>query len=538
MHSVIRHLVFFCTLVIGLQPTLRAETPSSVGQWGIFEISLNGPADGNPFTEVRFSAVFTHMDQQREIEGFYDGEGLYRIRFMPETQGAWRYETKSNRRELTGKRGAFTVRPPEPGNHGPVRVRNTFHFAYADGTPFRQVGTTCYSWHHRPEDMEEQTLATLRSAPFNKLRMCVFPHDYEAKNCPPVYWPYEGSTPKSWDFSRFNPAFFQHLEQRVADLAELGIEADLILFHPYGGPWGFDQMSREDNERYVRYLVARLAAYRNVWWSVANEYDFIRTMTEEDMDQVFGTLVDADPYGHLRSIHNGFVLYDHNKPWVTHASIQNGAAVEDVRSAQLYRDVWRKPIVYDEVKYEGDFVSRWGQLSAREMVHRFWCGTVAGTYVGHSETFNRPDKLLWLGQGVSLFGESPARLAFLRKVMDDSPREGIEPVDKWQKPHIGGKAGEYYLLYFGHSAPTSWEFSLPKEALAEGMTFSVEILDTWNMTVTQVPGAFTTKKKDRYHFIDVEGRGVSLPGTEGIALRIRRLASDGQPVVVSAPPTE
>jgi len=29
------------------------------------------------------------------------------------------------------------------------------------------------------------------------------------------------------------------------------------------------------DDRYLRYVIARLAAYRNVWWSLANEYDFL-----------------------------------------------------------------------------------------------------------------------------------------------------------------------------------------------------------------------------------------------------------------------
>ncbi len=77
--------------------------------------------------------------------------------------------------------------------------------------------------------------------------------------------------------TRFNPAFFRHLEKRVGQLRELGIEADLILFHPYDkGHWGFDRMDAAADDRYLRYVVARLAAYRNVWWSLANEYDFMK----------------------------------------------------------------------------------------------------------------------------------------------------------------------------------------------------------------------------------------------------------------------
>jgi len=518
-------------------PTPVPEAAAAAEQYGVWELTLKGPSEGNPFVDVRFSAVFTHAERKVEVTGFYDGDGMYKVRFMPELRGEWKWETRSNRWPLTGRNGVFTVGAPAKGNHGPVRVRDTYHFGHADGSAFRQVGTTCYSWHHRPAEMEEATLKTLAQAPFNKLRMCVFPQDHNAEKSPPSHYPYAGTPPRDWDFSRFNPAFFRHLEKRVADLGRLGVQADLILFHPYGKTNGFDTMDAASDERYIRYLVARLGAFHNVWWSVANEYDFIRTKTEEDMDRVFKVLCEADPYNHLRSIHNGFTLYDNRKPWVTHASIQNGAAVEDVRVAQLYRDVWRKPVVFDEVKYEGDSTARWGQLSGREMVHRFWCGTVAGNYVGHSECLNNAEKQVWLGEGIALRGESPARLAFLRKVMEEGPAAGIEPVDKWQAPYMGGRPGEYYLLYFGHDKPTEWTFKLHKGAVTDGQTYTIDILDTWEMTVTPVEGVFTTRKLDNYHFVDAAGRAVKLPGREGIALRIRR-SDTSAPAVVAPPPTE
>ena len=134
----------------------------------------------------------------------------------------------------------------------------------------------------------------------------------------------------NWNFSRFNPQYFQHLEQRVADLQKLGIEADIILFHPYDeGHWGFDRMPAAVDDRYLHYVVARLAAYRNVWWSLANEWDFMKKKQESDFVR-FGEIVSHDdPWHHLLSIHNGSILFNHTLPWVTHASIQNGFAVED-----------------------------------------------------------------------------------------------------------------------------------------------------------------------------------------------------------------
>ena len=104
-------------------------------------------------------------------------------------------------------------------------------------------------------------------------------------------------------------------------LRDLGIEADLILFHPYDR-WGFSDMDAKTDDRYLRCIVARLAAYRNVWWSFANEYDLMEQKRMSDWDNFFRLVQECDPYQHLRSIHNCRAFYDHAKPWVTHQSVQ------------------------------------------------------------------------------------------------------------------------------------------------------------------------------------------------------------------------
>jgi len=500
----------------------QAQDREPVERWGSKEITLAGPADGNPFMEVELSATFSQGAHKITVDGFYDGEGQYKLRFMPDTVGDWEYETASNRPALHGKRGQFMVVAPSAGNHGPVRVHNTWHFGYEDGTPFRQVGTTSYGWTHQPEALQQQTLRTLAAGPFNKVRMLVFPNQ-DVKHMPPRF-PFEGRAPKQWDFTRFNPAFFRHLEQRVGDLRKLGIEADVILFHPYDkGYWGFDSMPAEVNERYLRYVVARLAAYRNVWWSMANEFDYLKEKQMHEWDRYFEIVQARDPYQHLRSIHNAMVLYNHTKPWVTHVSVQSGAIAEDFERAVLFRDVYMKPVVYDEVKYEGNIERRWGQLSAQEMVLRFWQGAIAGTYVGHSEIFKDPNDLSWLGKGGTLRGQSPPRLAFFRQILADSPPDGLEPIDKWQGHPFAGKHAQYYLGYFGRAAPASWPFALRKPGLADGMKFRAEVIDTWNMTVTPVDGVFEIRKRDNYSFADKDGRSIALPGRPYIALRIVRV---------------
>jgi len=43
------------------------------------------------------------------------------------------------------------------------------------------------------------------------------------------------------------------------------------------------------------------------------------------------------------------------------------------------------------------------------------------------------------------------------------------------------------------------------------------------MTVTSVPHTFVTGQKDGHRLADREGRSIALPGTPGIAIRLRRI---------------
>jgi hypothetical protein len=74
--------------------------------------------------------------------------------------------------KLNGRR-KFVCIPAQKNNHGPVVVKDTFYFAYADGIPHHSFGTTCYGWVHQGDSLASLTLKTL-SKLFNKMRMCIF----------------------------------------------------------------------------------------------------------------------------------------------------------------------------------------------------------------------------------------------------------------------------------------------------------------------------------------------------------------------------
>lgn len=491
----------------------RELTPSSVEKWGLFELRLHGPASGNPYMDVTLQAEFTYLHRTVTVDGFYDGNGNYCVRFMPDHEGEWNVHTRSNVPELDGICASFDCLPPSPGNRGPVRVYDADRFVYADGTPYRPFGTTCYAWIYQPEELQKRTLTTLKAAPFNKLRMCVFPKWYSFNAIEPEHFPFSGGRDTGFDYKRFNPAFFDALEHRIIELQQMGIEADLILFHPYDkGHWGFDQMDAETDDFYLRYVIVRLAAYRNVWWSLANEYDFMKHKTMQDWDRFFRIVQEHDPYGHLRSIHNGtgmydytsIKLYDQTKPWVSHVSLQHW----DLTQMRVWRKQFQKPVVVDECGYEGDLPQRWGNLPGELMTLRFWDGFARGGFVGHGETFVHPEDEIWWAKGGELYGESPARISFLRSILEDAPFEA-EALERIRDVPTIGVEGRYYLQYFGIHRPAFRMLELP-----EGQSYYAEIIDTWDMTITALEGSYSGVCR------------IDLPCKQYIAIRLRRLEAD------------
>ena len=134
----------FVLAVLMCQPLTANEgslNSSTVEQWGMQEITLRSNTQHeNPFSDVALSAEFRFGDKIVRTDGFYDGDQKWKIRFMPQSQGLWRYQTCSNDPALNGQKGSFEVGPPGPLNHGPVKVANTYHFSYEDGTPYFVMG--------------------------------------------------------------------------------------------------------------------------------------------------------------------------------------------------------------------------------------------------------------------------------------------------------------------------------------------------------------------------------------------------------------
>jgi hypothetical protein len=486
MSRIILVLTFFAAALFSCS---EKKVKENIQQWDVYEISLSGPSEGNSYMDITLEAVFKTENKTVTVPGFYDGSGIYRIRFSPDKQGEWTWETNSNSEELANKSGEFICIVPAVNNHGPLKIVNTFYLEYTDSTPFYSVGTTAYQWTSVKQSIQEKTLETLAGAPFNKIRMCVFPKSYRYGNdTEPWMYPYKREGEQN-DFTQPNFEFFQNFDKRVKQLMDMGIQADVILFHPYDS-WGYSEMGKEMNEKYVRYMIARISAYRNVWWSLANEWDVPKIKETIDWEGIGTLLQNEDPHQRFRGIHNWYNsedhFYDHSRPWITHVSAQTSQFYNAIK----WRNQYQKPLLFDEMRYEGDVPSGWGNLTGEEMASYFWMAGLSGGYPTHGDTFqNSADdstEVRWWAKGGELVGESPERIRYFKSVMEKASVSEMSPELIADNPenlddniYIFSKPGEYYLVY---TAETEQKIQIN---LTGNSNYKLEVLDTWNMQVVE-----------------------------------------------------
>lgn len=508
---------------------MKVYCDSLVPKWGMYQATVRAPEVADPFEEGVFGAVFIKDGETYKIPGFFDGDGTYRVRFMPQSEGEWRYVTFGSAPGTSGQSGGFTCVPAEAGVHGPVHVSRKYHFAYDDGTKYFPCGTTCYVWTYQSNERRRQTVETMKAAPFNKMRMCVFPKNFVYNHAQPRLLPCEQNADGSFRYDRLNPAFFQDYDEQIAALEEIGVETEIILFHPYDrGMWGFDSMPMACNLRYLRYFIARTAAFHGMWWSMANEFDVMPALNDDDWD-LMGRFVQAeDPYHHPISIHNCMRHYDVTRPWITHGSVQRIDTYRTTEDALILREQWQKPIVWDEICYEGNIPSGWGCVDGEELMRRYWEAAIRESYPCHGETFidyaRGEDQLLWWSHGGTLEGRSIERIRFLRGIMESAPDYWTYGQESFDLPaaHIGN---EYHLYYLGFMVPCGREIYLPKGA------YRVEVIDTWEMRIEDrgvIEGSPVDEESS--YFLKRQGKdpreygklSIPLPGKRYMALRITK----------------
>ena len=484
-----------------------------VEQYRIFQIEVSNKD---------VAVTFRNGDSAITVRAFSDN-GKHFVRFSPAAIGEWSY------RSTSGEEGAFDCIPAKENNHGYVKTEG-FHFRYADGTRYLPFGTTCYALVYQSEKVISQTLDSLKNSPFNKVRILVFPKSMAFNTEEPEYFPFLKAENGKWDISRPDSRYWSKLENLIERLGGLGIEVDLILFHPYD-KWGFAAFTRDEAIAYLDYTVNRLSAYKNIWWSLANEYELLLDKTYEDWDAYAEEVKKCDVYGRLLSIHNFCNPYP-KRAWMSHCSIQSAFP----ERAIVWRSNYGLPVIDDECGYEGNLEFRWGNLSAFELVNRIWKGVVNGGYCTHGETFYHENEVIWWAKGGTLEGKSIKRIAYLKSLLEELGE--IEPLVRLEyllQMNVAGQGTEFMqamkglskgeqdqviadmippicgndhcrLYYFGRGCPLFASVSTPTND-----NYRAEIIDVWEMTRSVALKSVSGDCK------------IQLPAKEGMAVLLTKI---------------
>jgi hypothetical protein len=158
-------------------PTAAEAAVIEVPRRELHEFTLRGRTHvAIPFRDAALVGEFTSAAGKTiVVDGFFDGDDTWRLRFTPDEEGEWRYRLRGEGVALS-QVGRLRCMPSKRKGFVRVHRDNPYAFAYADGTPFFPMGDTCYGLLDdspiTPE-LRAEYLRTRRSQRFNFVRMSV-----------------------------------------------------------------------------------------------------------------------------------------------------------------------------------------------------------------------------------------------------------------------------------------------------------------------------------------------------------------------------
>ena len=303
-------------------PTLSMSSSADrITCYDFIEVVLKAsqPTARSAFTDAFVTGTFGLADRPDRVtvDGFADAAdgSVFRIRFMPTIPGTYTFSVTywqdNLEQTLRGtfeaikgtRRGLLAIDPAYP-----------WHFMWAGTSEHYFLnGTTAFllmGWD------DERTIRSiidrLSGLSVNRVRVLLdgrTDHFWgepirEGKGFRATLNPWESQRPgdaliPGFDYTRFNTPYWQKFERMVAHARDRDVVVSVIFqwndteVHPAAGS--------DDERRYFRYAVARLAAYSNVTWDLGDDLDQFRS---DGWTHDMGMFVRAlDPYHHLATSH-------------------------------------------------------------------------------------------------------------------------------------------------------------------------------------------------------------------------------------------
>jgi hypothetical protein len=483
---------------------LRPEA-ARVPRYGRFEVPVRNPRRyADPYGDVALNVVYTRPDKTTvPFWGFHDGGDVWKLRFMPDQAGVWTYEAAFSDAS-PGARGSFEcVASDLPGMISADR-RNPMWFGYSSGRQALvrglHVGDRFFAANW-PAGKRTQFLDWAGANGYNLLSIA---SHYLNRDAPGRGQGWE--TPRLWPL---DAGEYRRMEAVLDDL-----ERRRMLVFPFAGFFGQRSNYPRDplqQERYIRYTLARLAPYWNVMFNVAGPEPNLkeRWMEDEEVERLGRLIKRLDPFGHLLAVHNrtGDDPY-RDADWTNYGVLQGPKTADP---AVLSRGLLEshhpaKPLLAQETLWSGNkyHLANRGGYSDDELRKNAWVIQMSAATLVFAD--NDGDSSSGFTGTMELDARKQHRHDIVRRVWDFmetvSFREMRPRQDLVDRGYCLAEPGRRYLVYLPEGGAVNVK--------AEGGPFRVEWINGRNTAERQAAGS------------SADGRGLTAPGAGDWVLQLSR----------------
>lgn len=252
------------------------EQTTIVPKWDCFEAVLKSSVKyTNPVQQATLTATFVSpLGESFTVYGFWDGDNVWKIRFMPDLAGKWSFTTKCSdisNYGLHNKSGSFICTAPVKKDrfsiHGPVKLSpDRRYLQHADGTPFFWLADTAWNGPLMSTDDEWKFyLQTRAQQKFTAVQWVTTQWRAAPDGDINGQLAYTGR-----EKIEINPDFFKRLDKKVEQMNRAGLlSVPVLLWAIQGGsqPEINPGVSLPEDQAIIlaRYMVARWQGYHTVW---------------------------------------------------------------------------------------------------------------------------------------------------------------------------------------------------------------------------------------------------------------------------------
>jgi len=361
MTTLIKLLMLLIPVIASL--SVSAE---SIPLYGLFEKELvNNGSYTNPFSDVELKvSYFSPSGKKIDFFGFYDGDGnggqeggIWKIRFMPDEVGTWRYRYRwsDGSREGLGNFNCTAV-GKKPG---PWRVDqdNPFWFTDSLGNHFLPVSFYANA-HLTPKDWQD-AIHWAKAKKYNTLIIATInTHAWgDGWTNPTAFIKATGDphgiasgSAKVVDPERYNLKMWKEWDNMILTAGENGIYIGPFAgaAGKYGGQDGkyppaslvFMPKIRERfdttrNKRLLKYLVARQGAFWNVaYWSLGDTEVYRYTVEDEaEFKEYISYLASITPWNRMITAQDSEQWHGKERRWLFRSKISQTRKLNTLQTA-------------------------------------------------------------------------------------------------------------------------------------------------------------------------------------------------------------